>query len=348
MRKFDANRFVFVGALMASGCSSLWPFGESKKNVNEPVASAQPSTNTSAPQASTGQSLATTTAVSPHATAPAAAVAGTEAGTAAGTAAGTEAESRSANVDNKAKSPGSSYPSEGVDAVAVPGGVTLADSAKSGDPALMQARTTARLDELESEIRRLREKVKLLEQGLLTGIAPDDLKKPKAGKSAKADKNPPVVSEASDLSKPEIEDLSLPPKKSEAMTEGDSALNARLQLAKEHYQAARFGLAVAELAGLSREFGPKAHDGAIKAWLGKSYLALKEYSTARGEFEYYLKEWPSGALIGDVRLGLAKTYFAMGLRERARLELKKVIKDFDGQEHAEIASAELQKMQGSL
>jgi TolA-binding protein len=212
----------------------------------------------------------------------------------------------------------------------------------------MQARTTARLDELESEIRRLREKVKLLEQGLLTGIAPDDLKKPKAGKSAKADKNPPVVTEASDLSKPEIEDLSLPPKKSEAVTEGDSALNARFQLAKEHYQAARFGLAVAELAGLSREFGPKAHDGAVKAWLGKSYLALKEYSTARGEFEYYLKEWPSGALIGDVRLGLAKTYFAMGLRERARVELKKVIKDFDGQEYSEIASAELQKMQGSL
>jgi len=336
MRIVKTRSLVIVLGLVVSGCSALWPFGDSKKESGEPVAAAPTASQPSVAPAAAGQ----TAAVAPAPNPPASAAPATTA----------DAESESADVDTRSKSADAPLPPD----VAAGGATSVSaashtDSGKSGDPALTQARTTARLDELESEIRRLREKVKLLEQGLLTGIAPDDLKHPKSGKSVKADKNSTRVSEDSDLSKPEIEDLSLPPgKKAEAVSGGDSAINARFQVAKEHYQAGRFGMAVAELAGLSREYGPKVHDGAVKAWLGKSYLALKEYSTARGEFEFYLKEWPSGALMGDVRLGLAKTYFAMGLRERARVELKRVIKDFDGQEYSEIASAELQKMQGSL
>jgi TolA-binding protein len=232
---------------------------------------------------------------------------------------------------------------------------------KDDDISLKQARLMARMDEIEGELKRQREKVRLLEQGLLTGIAPDDLKSGGAGKKAQKSgsnksRKPPVEdlfvaeSPSEDLGSPNLDGVNVKSDKTAESTEtgGSSALNTRMQLAKEHYQASRFGLAIAELAGISREFGDKAGDGAVRLWLGKSYLGLKEYGTARGEFEAYIKGWPSGEGIASARIDLARVYVGLGLKERARGELRRVIKDFDGQEASEMASMELKNLQGNL
>lgn len=233
---------------------------------------------------------------------------------------------------------------------------------KDDDVFLRQAQIMARMDEIEAELKRQREKVRLLEQGLLTGIAPDEIK------SARNTKNEKLMEKTTPtgLRKPELDevesiaakdqkrdsrlDLNGDSKKDEKNLEPDSNLSfdSKIQLAKEHYQAGRFGLAIAELASMSRQFGENSGDGSIKVWLGKSYLGLKEFSTARAEFEHYLKGWPTGEHVGFVRIDLAKSYVGLGLKERARGELRRVMKEFEGQDIAEIASVEFQKLQGGI
>ena len=217
---------------------------------------------------------------------------------------------------------------------------------QENEAALKQARMMARMEAIEKELIHQRETVRLLEQGLLTGIPPEDLKK-----SANAH-SPKVVEAATPL---ESEDLSLkipkniaPAHEDLSVTRAGGSLTAKLQQAKELYQASRFGLAIAELAGISREFGNDAAEGAVRVWLGKSYLGLKEYRTAGDEFEAYLKGWPSGEFVARTRLDLAKVYVGLGLKERARGELRRVIKDFAGNDESEMASLELKNIQGTL
>ncbi len=225
---------------------------------------------------------------------------------------------------------------------------------------LQQARLMSRMSEIEDELKRQREKIRLLEQGLLTGIAPDGLKKSSHdnGQKLKTEKSAQLDDvEEQLLSSPVIDEVKLKGAESHSADSktGDSSsdvnrslLNDKFRLVQDLYQASRFGVAISELATITRQFGENAGEGKIRVWLGKSYARLREFSTARVELEAYLKGWPSGSDVAEVRLELAKVYVSLGLKERARGELRQVMKDFPGQESSDIASAEFSKMQGGL
>jgi TolA-binding protein len=225
---------------------------------------------------------------------------------------------------------------------------------------LQQARLMSRMGEIEDELKRQREKIRLLEQGLLTGIAPDGLKKSSHdhGQKLKTEKSAHLDDvEGQVLSAPIIDELNLKVAESHSADSNTddsnsdvnhSRLNDKFRLVQDLYQASRFGVAISELAAISRQFGENAGEGKLRVWLGKSYARLREFSTARVELEAYLKGWPSGSDVADVRLELAKVYAGLGLKERARGELRQVMKDFPGQESSDIASAEFSKMQGGL
>lgn len=243
--------------------------------------------------------------------------------------------------------------------IAPPAAVSPVQANKNDDEVyLRQARMVARMDEIEDELKRHREKIRLLEQGLLTGIAPDDLKSSNSSRPSSKSKDQgsaAIKGHEITLVKPDLDAFDAAAEPIQAGREAGSSVsvqestyNEKMQLAKEHYQAGRFGLAIAELAGISREFGQTAGEGAVRFWLGKSYLGLREFSTARSEFESYLKGWPSGEFVGQIRIDLAKAFVGLGLKERARSELRRVMKDFPGQEVSEIASLEFQKLQGGL
>lgn len=229
---------------------------------------------------------------------------------------------------------------------------------KDDEVYLQQARIMSRMSEIENELKLQREKIRLLEQGLLTGIAPDELKKQRSEESTKkfVDRSQKSgMPEEVGLTKPNLDAVTINLKdvsiESSPVQDGDeqaSVISAKLKSVENLYQASRFGLAITELAAISREYGENAGDGKVRLWLGKSYARLKELTTARLEFESYLKGWPSSPYVAEVRLELAKVYAGLGLKERARTELQRVMKDFAGQEPSEIASLEFSKMQGGL
>lgn len=234
------------------------------------------------------------------------------------------------------------------------------DTGAVDDLGLAQARMNERLKDIENELRRQREVLKLLEQGLLTGIAPDALKltaddpKPselKSTPSPGAVVEPTVESSA--LLAPKLDTdvtgnvtpVSPPNTVSPTTTQEFETL---LTLAKKRFQEGDFSAAIQDFARLSRQFGEGAGDGILRFWIGKCYFQLKEYSTSRTEFEAYLSSAPAGMYAAEARLELAKTLTKMGLKQRAQNELKRVIKEFEGQEPAEIAAHELRIMQGAL
>lgn len=234
------------------------------------------------------------------------------------------------------------------------------DDKSHDDISLQQARILSRMSEIEGELKRQREKIRLLEQGLLTGIAPDDLRKSKSEKAFKGQSHVGLSmdhSEESALGSPNLEDVAVVDSSAKNNQSVDvsvvseqkqKSLEEKLRLVRDLYQASRFGVAISELASISREFGENTSDGQVRLWLGKCYARLKEFTTARVEIEAYLKGWPSGSSVAEARLELAKVYSSLGLKERARGELRRVMKDFAGQEPSEIASAEFNKMQGGL
>jgi TolA-binding protein len=232
---------------------------------------------------------------------------------------------------------------------------------------LAQARTVERIAEIEAELRKQRETIKLLEQGLLTGIAPDDLRRSLDKKSEKraqqasnagsdVDENIDLalgVVTSSPLGEPVL-DADLLRK---ANHEGENPevtlasagqFESSLAKAKAKYQASDFSGALADFADLARQHGENTKDGVLRFWLGKSYAGLKEHATARQELEAYLARAPKSSQVAEARLELSKILLRLGLKERAQNELKKVIADFDGQEPAEVAAYELGNLQGSL
>ena len=227
-----------------------------------------------------------------------------------------------------------------------------------GDVGLMQARLVARMQEIESELKNQREKIRLLEQGLLTGIAPDDLKHANSIATAKVTPIedlllPEQKSNSDILQKPKLDHNDLSKTKSVALGNkmsdaGDGVVQERMAKAKAKYQSGKFVQATADFSSINREFGDNVAQGDVKYWLGKSYMGAKDFAAAKIEYDAYIKGWPSGENIARARIDLAKCLKALGLKERARTELQRVLNDFDGQEVAEIAAYELQTLQGSL
>jgi TolA-binding protein len=252
---------------------------------------------------------------------------------------------------------------------------------KSMTPAqleLKQARLWNKLEDLEEEVRIQRERIKLLEQGLLTGIAPEELKstssmkKPKPKDRGKGshpllgDKGVKPHSDNTMLNNASLEG-DLPPvvvgtesgkdsSKDGQAKDGDGSLVARnpegykvrMQVAKDYFQGSRFGLSIAELAQILKAFGQDIGGGEPRVLLGRAYLNMKEFSTAKNELESVIKDFPKSSWEGLARIELARAYAGMNLRERARKELAQVATAFAGKEEGDMASSELDKMKGTL
>lgn len=231
---------------------------------------------------------------------------------------------------------------------------------------LSQARISERMAEIESELKRQKETIKLLERGLLTGIPPSELKASDAAEKkdtgattaeeiedvddllANSDSNALKSSLTSPVLDPELLAQTSFSRDGNDEKPSEQSLKAAMAKAQKQFQGGDFRRALAYFSEVSRTYGEQASGVAVRFWLGKCYSGLKDHANAKGEYEAYLSSSPMGSHAADARVELARTLSKMGLKERARSELKKVIKDFEGQEPAEIAAHELDTLQGAL
>jgi len=199
------------------------------------------------------------------------------------------------------------------------------------------AKLWSKVSELEEQVFRQRERVVVLEKGLMLGLVPEELKNPPAPAAPKPPKAEPKaqapVSEvkASPLTKEELE-------------------RYRDQMSKAHelFRSGRYGVAIKAFSVIDEEFGSKLEDGIQRYWIARSWTSLKEYSIAHQQLVEFMRDYPASAFIPRARLEMARIEIKQGLRETAIDTLRKIIDQYPYEDAAEMAKMELQRLDTTL
>jgi TolA-binding protein len=199
---------------------------------------------------------------------------------------------------------------------------------------LKDAQVWRRVDELEEEVMTLKQKLKVIEQGLVLGLMPEELKDP-------VEKARPNVAE-----EPKVAKVVAIEKEDNEDAVDNELYEKRLSQAQELFQQGNYGKAVVEFTSIGKEF-PTA-DGGHLYWIGRSWGSLKEYQTARQFFLDFLKTYPNSSLAARGKLDLARVELTLGLRETALQRLRRIVQDHPYADAAELARMELKGMGQNL
>lgn len=210
---------------------------------------------------------------------------------------------------------------------------------------LKVAKLWARVDELEEEVFRQKERMKLIEKGLLTGIAPDGLQK----KTTSAPKIEPEEPQA-------LEIVAASPKANAAVEADPNQLSAevqeqylkQLESARGFFTSARYGKAITEYERLLSTYGARIDGGFVKYWIAKSWRQLKEYTTAEEILNGVIKDHNSSPWIPKVHYELAKVYIDANNLASAREKLKFIKNNYPYEDVSEMASRELEDLPNKL
>lgn len=213
------------------------------------------------------------------------------------------------------------------------------------------ARLWARVDELEEGQRQFREKLKLLERGLTLGIVPDELKEWSDSHEHKKD------SASLEFKKDSSHDKASPIKRDKRPTDSltaplspqeEKAYQDALAVAHEHFRAGRYGRAIVEFDTLGKRWGDRVPGGAYLYWVGKSWIQLKEYQTARKILEEFLNNQSQSPWIPRAKLELARIEWKLGQNETALGKYREIIRDYPYEDAAEMAKMELSQVDKAL
>ena len=227
---------------------------------------------------------------------------------------------------------------------------------------LKVAKLWARVDELEEESFRQKERIVILERGLTLGLVPEELKYPERAKKAKVN---PVVStsevaptKSSDVEKPvpSLPATVIEIKKSDesektvtkAATPDREEYELAVAAAHDSFRSGRYGRAIVEYSAIGKSFGDQI-DGAMHLyWIAKSWANLKEFNTARQLLSEFVKKHGDSPWAPRARLDLGRVEWQMGLRESALATFKAVIQKYPLADAAEMARMELEGLDKKL
>lgn len=242
-----------------------------------------------------------------------------------------------------------------VPAKAEPQAVSQAET-KEND--LKASKIWARMEELENEIIRQKERMRLLERGLITGIVPDELargyEKEKAPEPSGVEGPkaivPPVAaapSEPTPTLPPEpIQPVQAAP--AIAQNTDENAYQDKLSRAHALFSGDHWGQAIAAYGAIAQEFPESMTQGHPVYWVGLSWFHLKEYQLAEKNLTDFLNRFAASPLAPRAHFYLAKTEFQMGLVEKAVGRFRNVIRDFPADEAAKMAKLEISRLDQAL
>jgi TolA-binding protein len=210
---------------------------------------------------------------------------------------------------------------------------------------LKVAKLWSRVDELEEEVFRQKERMRLLEKGLLTGIAPDGLSASNTPKNKKESDAPQMLVEegpSAELS------AQKPENPNEMNLDEQEQYTKQLEAARGLYTSARFGKAIAAYEKILTTFAGKVDGGFIKYWIGCSWRQLKEYTTAEEILNEVIEKHPASPWIPRAHYELAKVYIDANNLSSAREKLKFIKNKYQYEDVSELATKELEELPNKL
>jgi TolA-binding protein len=198
---------------------------------------------------------------------------------------------------------------------------------------LKLAKLWARVDELEETNYRQKEKIRVLERGLMLGVVPEEIKNPGSVPPPKKKKKKKKVAKK-DLTK---------------MTKKDTEEYQKM-LAEAHasFRKGRYGKAIKDYSAIGEKFGEKLPDGMHNYWIARCWANLKEFNIAHQRYVEFIQEYPGSNWIPRAKLDKARVELNQGLRETAIGNFRKIIGDYPYEDVAEMARMELENMEKTL
>ena len=243
-----------------------------------------------------------------------------------------------------------------------PAAKPAADDDAPSEQELKMARLWARVDELEEEQYRQKERLRVLEKGLTLGLLPEELKyssknpkskggasaKPAAPKDLEEQKAPTPTGESGAKTPSEKGGAAAEgPKPSAPATlskEDQQRYQSALTAAHDLYRSGRYGRAIVEYAAIGKTFGEATGGGVHVFWLGMCWAGLKEFNTARQQYLDFLHDHGDSPWTPRAKLELARTEWQLGLRETALDRLRDLIKRHPFEDASEMAKMELDRL----
>lgn len=201
---------------------------------------------------------------------------------------------------------------------------------------LKQAQLWTRIDELEAKIRQQKEKIKVLEQGLMLGVVPHELQK--------------SLQEVEEKSEPKkmADDTMITKHEQKIATFNKEEYKTSLDEAKVLFRSGRFGKAYLAFARMEEAYQSQPTDGEATYWLARCWAKLREFQSSKKQFEKFMTEYPDSPLAVSAMFHLANTELSMGLSEIAVKRLQQIIKNHPYEGTAEAAKQVLANYRNSL
>jgi len=213
------------------------------------------------------------------------------------------------------------------------------------DMELRLAKLWARVDDLENQQIRQKERMKLLEKGLMLGIVPEELKSDKPSKQGSG-KKPELEDDEAPAS---LQATTPPPLPTTTEKNRDMAeYQRRLRAAQEKFNAASYGQAIVQYNEIGEAFDDSLTEGSHNYWIGLSWFYLKEMQLAEQSFKKLVDQFNPNSWVPYARFYLAKIDLNRGLSGRARDQFKLLIDEYPNQDLGEMARMEIDRMREKL
>lgn len=236
-------------------------------------------------------------------------------------------------------------PAPATSAHATPSTAPVPLPAPASDLEMRIAKLWARVDDLENQQIRQKERMKLLEKGLMLGIIPDELKMDKAIPQGVERKQEPEVEE-----QPASLEATTPPPPLTSMEKSKDIAEYRrlLQAAQEKFSAANYGQAIVQYNEIGEKFDDSLTEGSHHYWVGLSWFYLKELQLAEQSFKKLIDHFNHNSWVPYARFYMAKIDLNRGLSGRARDQFKLLIDEYPNQDLGEMARMEIDRMREKL
>jgi len=212
------------------------------------------------------------------------------------------------------------------------------------DQELKLAKLWSRVDELEEEVYRQKERIRILEKGLTLGLVPEELRRP----AAPAPKHEEPVTLKPVKVAPVVKAEPAKPAEDEMTKEDAAKFQTMLADAHDQYRGGFFGRAIVAYAAIAKRFGDKIKGGLPAYWTAKCWAGLREYNTARQDLIDFLKKYPTSPWAPLAKLELGRAEIQLDMRETALRTFRDVTQEYPMSEAAEMAAMELQNLKKNL
>ncbi len=210
---------------------------------------------------------------------------------------------------------------------------------------LKLAKLWGRFDELEIKVKKQAERIKILEQGLMLGVIPDELIKDKLNLATDPNQDPLGWGDA----KP-----SPPPKPSPKVDQRQPHIKDKLSYdellkkAQQAFSSGSYGPAIAYYQRIEKHYSARTAEGQTSFWIGLSWYYLKEFEQASEQFLHLINSRPTSPWIPKAKFYQAKISLLQGLPHKALKQFNELIAAYPNSDTSEMASYEIKLLKERL